>query len=81
MNSIQKKYEVKRECCIKINGIEKTFDGGLPATLSELLAKLEIDAATVVAEIDGKIVERQNFAQTELKDQMGIELIRFVGGG
>ncbi|MHC4286804.1 MAG: sulfur carrier protein ThiS [Planctomycetota bacterium] len=66
---------------LKINGIEKTFDGGLPATLSELLAKLEIDAATVVAEIDGKIVERQNFAQTELKDQMGIELIRFVGGG
>jgi thiamine biosynthesis protein ThiS len=66
---------------LKINGIEKTFDGGLPATLSELLAKLEIDVATVVAEIDGKIVERQNFAQTELKDQMGIELIRFVGGG
>ncbi|MHC4553746.1 MAG: sulfur carrier protein ThiS [Planctomycetota bacterium] len=66
---------------LKINGTEKTFDGGLPATLSELLAKLEIDAATVVAEIDGKIVERQNFAQTELKDQMGIELIRFVGGG
>ena len=66
---------------LKINGTEKTFDGGLPATLSELLARLEIDAATVVAEIDGKIVERQNFAQTELKDQMGIELIRFVGGG
>jgi sulfur carrier protein len=66
---------------LKINGTEKTFDGGLPATLSELLAKLEIDAATVVAEIDGKILERQNFAQTRLKDQMGIELIRFVGGG
>ena len=66
---------------LKINGTVKTFDGGLPATLSELLARLEIDAATVVAEIDGKIVERQNFAQTELKDQMGIELIRFVGGG
>ena len=66
---------------LKINGTEKTFDGGLPATLSELLARLEIDAATVVAEIDGKIVERQTFAQTELKDQMGIELIRFVGGG
>ena len=66
---------------LKINGTEKTFDGGLPATLSELLARLEIDAATVVAEIDGKIVERQNFAQTGLKDQMGIELIRFVGGG
>jgi sulfur carrier protein len=49
--------------------------------LSELLAKLEIDAATVVAEIDGNIIERQNFAQTELKEGAAIELIRFVGGG
>ena len=66
---------------LKINGTEKTFDEGLPPSLSELLAKLEIDAATVVAEIDGNIIERQNFAQTELKQGMGIELIRFVGGG
>ena len=66
---------------LKINGTEKAFDEGLPPSLSELLAKLEIDAATVVAEIDGKIVERKSFARTELKDQMAIELIRFVGGG
>ena len=66
---------------LKINGTEKTFDEGLPPTLGELLAQLEIDAATVVAEIDGDIIERQNFAQTELKEEMAIELIRFVGGG
>ena len=66
---------------LKINGTEKTFDEGLPPTLGELLNNLEIDAATVVAEIDGDIVERENFAQTELKEGMGIELIRFVGGG
>ena len=66
---------------LKINGTEKTFDGGLPATLSELLAKLEIDAATVVAEIDGRIVERRNFAQTQLSNGQTVELVRFVGGG
>ena len=66
---------------LKINGTEKTFDEGLPPTLGELLSKLEIDAATVVAEIDGNIIERQNFTQTELKEGMAIELIRFVGGG
>ena len=66
---------------LKINGAEKTFDEGLPPTLSELLDNLKIDAATVVAEIDGKIIERQNFAQTELKEGSAIELIRFVGGG
>ena len=66
---------------LKINGKEKIFEDNLPATLSELLTNLEIDAATVVAEIDGKIVERKDFEKTALKDQMSIELIRFVGGG
>ncbi len=66
---------------LKINGQEKTFEKGLPATLSELLDSLKIDAATVVAEIDGKIVEREDFAQTNLAEGQAIELIRFVGGG
>jgi thiamine biosynthesis protein ThiS len=66
---------------LKINGKEIIFEDNLPATLNELLATLEIDAATVVAEIEGKIIERKVFAQTTLKDQMAIELIRFVGGG
>ncbi|MCD6176167.1 MAG: sulfur carrier protein ThiS [Planctomycetes bacterium] len=66
---------------LKINGTKKTFDEGLPPTLSELLNNLEIDAAMVVAEIDGEIIERKSFAQTELKEGMAIELIRFVGGG
>lgn len=66
---------------LKINGTEKIFDGGLPPTLTELLSRLQIDAATVVAEIDGEIIERKDFGQTQLKDQMAIELIRFVGGG
>ncbi|MBL7215996.1 MAG: sulfur carrier protein ThiS [Phycisphaerae bacterium] len=66
---------------LKINGQEKTFEEGLPATLSELLENLKIDAATVVAEIDGQIVERKDFAQTNLTAGQSIELIRFVGGG
>ena len=66
---------------LKINGAEKTFDDGLPSNLSELLTTLKIDAATVVAEIDGKIIERKDFAQTSLNEAQAIELIRFVGGG
>ncbi len=66
---------------LKINGEEKRFDGGLPATLSQLLAHLEVDEATVVAEIDGTIIERANFAATALHEGQKIELIRFVGGG
>lgn len=66
---------------LKINGQEKAFDDGVPATLAALLQSLKIDAATVVAEIDGQIIERKDFAQTGLAEGQSIELIRFVGGG
>jgi len=64
-----------------INGVEHPFDTGLQATLAELLGRLGIDAATVVAEIDGRIVERKDFSITTLRPGQAIELIRFVGGG
>jgi sulfur carrier protein len=66
---------------LKINGAEKQFPTGLPQTLTELLKQLGINEATVAAEIDGKIVARQNFAQTQLSNGQIIELIRFAGGG
>jgi sulfur carrier protein len=66
---------------LKINGETKQFDGELPETLSQLLATLKVDEATVVAEIDGTIIERAKFAATKLCESQKIELIRFVGGG
>ena len=35
----------------------------------------------VVAEVDGQIVERGKFDETELSEGQAIELIRFVPGG
>ena len=65
-----------------INGVEKQFSSGqLPATVAELLKQFEIKEATVVAEIDGKITTRENFAKTRLSSGQAIELVRFVGGG
>ena len=65
-----------------INGSEKTYEpGAMPATLADLLAQMKIDQATVVAEIDGAIVPRGDFAQTTLGDGMTLELVRFVPGG
>jgi sulfur carrier protein len=66
---------------LKINGEMKQFEGGLPETLSQLLANLKVDEATVVAEIDGSIIERAKFSTTKLHESQKIELIRFVGGG
>lgn len=65
---------------IKINGAEKEF-GELPANLAELLERLKVDASTVVAEVDGEIIERSRFSQTALKQGQAVELIRFVPGG
>ncbi len=66
---------------LKINGTEKQFPDGIPETLIELLKQLDINQATVVAEINGKIIERQDFSQTKLRSGQRIELVRFVGGG
>ncbi len=67
---------------LKINGIDKNFsDDRIPETLSELLTDLEISQATIVAEVDGRIIERKNFDRTPLQPGQTIELVRFVGGG
>ena len=66
---------------LKINGSERQFPGGLPQTLTELLEQLNINQATVAAEVDGRIVERRNFSQTQLSNGQTVELVRFVGGG
>lgn len=67
---------------LKINGVDRQFPAGqLPVMLTELLEQLGIDAATVVAEIDGRIVERKEFGRTRLAVGQSIELVRFVPGG
>ncbi|MBN1182629.1 MAG: sulfur carrier protein ThiS [Bacteroidales bacterium] len=66
---------------LKINGIESQFPDGVPKTITELLKHLNINEATVVAELEGKIITRDNFLKTALSTGQKIELIRFVGGG
>lgn len=67
---------------LQINGQVRQFaPQEMPATLAELLKKLGIGAATVVAEVDGQIVRPQDFAQTAVREGQTIELIKFMGGG
>ena len=67
---------------LKVNGAEKQFPAGqLPTTIAELLRQLGINEATVVAEVDGRVVARKEFAQTQICDGQSIELVRFMGGG
>ena len=66
---------------LKINGVERQYPDGLPASLTKLMDQLHINAATVVAEVDGSIVKRGDFSTTAIEHGQTIELIRFVGGG
>ena len=67
---------------LKINGTERQFpDGELPATIADLLDHLNVGAATVVAEVDGQIIERERFSETAVRSGQRIELIRLMGGG
>ncbi len=67
---------------LKINGKEKQFpEDNLPKNLIELLDRMDINQATVVAEIDGVIIGRKDFAETKIGPDQSIELVRFVGGG
>ena len=66
---------------LKVNGVEKEFPEAVPATVAQLLEQLNVNAATVVAEIDGTIVEQEKFSNTELSDGQSIELLRFMPGG
>ena len=66
----------------KINGEVKEFSKeNVPETLADLLNELGLCQPTVVAEIDGKVIEREKFGDTKLKPGQSLELVRFVGGG
>lgn len=64
---------------IQCNGEPHTLDQ--PATLHDLVISLELDPQSLVAEVNGKIIEHTSFADLNLGEGDRVELIRFVGGG
>jgi thiamine biosynthesis protein ThiS len=64
---------------IKLNG--ETYEMDETATVSELLARLEIDPRRVAVERNLAVLKRGTFDTTELADGDEIEIVNFVGGG
>jgi thiamine biosynthesis protein ThiS len=64
---------------IVVNGEERRLDAEL--SLSDLLARLELDPQAVVVELNKEIVRRPALAETTVRDGDRIELVHFVGGG
>ncbi len=67
------------ELRLTVNGDRRSLPG--PATLTDLLAHLRLDARMVVVELNREIIRRQFLSDRQLKDGDAIELVHFVGGG
>jgi thiamine biosynthesis protein ThiS len=61
------------------NGESRRLDRVM--SVEELMVSLGLNPETVVAELDGRILSRPEYAVTPLADGATLELIRFVGGG
>ena len=64
---------------ITLNG--DPFDVAGPLTVSDLLARLEIDARRVAVEHNLTVLKRAVFETTLVQDGDSIEIVNFVGGG
>jgi thiamine biosynthesis protein ThiS len=57
------------------------FEVSGPSTVSQLLARLEIDARRVAVEHNLVVLKRAAFDSTEIREGDQIEIVNFVGGG
>jgi thiamine biosynthesis protein ThiS len=64
---------------ILLNG--DRFEVAGPVTVSELLARLEIDPRRVAVEHNLIVLKRAAFAETPVQEGDRIEIVNFVGGG
>jgi thiamine biosynthesis protein ThiS len=64
---------------IKLNG--DRFEIPTPVSVTELLARLEIDPRRVAVERNLAVLKRDTFASTLVEDGDEIEIVNFVGGG
>ncbi len=61
------------------NGEQRSVE--IHTTLDDLVVSLALNPQSMVAEVNGQIIEHTGFASRELQEGDRVELIRFVGGG
>ena len=64
---------------ITCNGEQRTVENAI--SLNDLVLSLDLNPQSLVAEVNGKIVEHPKFSDQLLNEGDKVELIRFVGGG
>jgi sulfur carrier protein len=64
---------------LRINGRDVELAG--PTRLTDYLGTLGVDARAVAVELNERILERGELAQTVLAEGDIVEIVRMVGGG
>ena len=64
---------------LRVNGRPVELPG--PTPLLQYLKGMGVDPRTVAVEVNERILERDEFATTELGEGDRIEIVRMVGGG
>ena len=64
---------------IKLNG--KNISILEDTSLLSLLEKYKIDRKKIAIELNGKIIQKNRFQKTFLKNMDRVELVHFIGGG
>lgn len=63
---------------ITINGNKQQI---APCTIAELVAKMDLNPASLVVEHNHRIVRQDQWSGIELREDDILELLNFVGGG
>ena len=64
---------------ITLNG--DSYEVAGPLTVTDLLARLEIDARRVAVELNLVVLKRDAFDRTAVQADDEVEIVNFVGGG
>ncbi len=63
-----------------INGEKREFKQKIKS-ISQLLKALKVKSDFVAVELNGRVVFREDFKSTEVKEGDNLEIVSFVGGG
>lgn len=66
-------------CEMIVNGVEIRLEK--PITVKEYLEENGYRIETVVVELDMKILPKEEYGNTQLKDESRMEIVHFMGGG
>lgn len=64
---------------LTVNGEEQQFSD--LKNVADLVSHYKLEDKLVVVEVDGLVIDRNDWQQTQLQEGMSIELVHFVGGG